>query len=115
MESGITFDPKLLSLSSNEGSAAGSVITAVVKGVGVNDEITLIDAASKRDVCETTRVTSYGILECKTIAEEFSSAIELSVKELTSNKIRNLLRTHSIPRMSIINHYSLQLIKAVHL
>ena len=48
---GITFEPKLLSLSTNQGSAAGSVITAVVKGVGVNDKVTLYDSASATDIC----------------------------------------------------------------
>ena len=46
LSSGITFDPKLISLSSNSGSQAGSIITAVVKGVGINDSITLYDEAN---------------------------------------------------------------------
>lgn len=57
---GISFTPKLLSLSTNEGSAAGSIITAVVKGVGANDKITLINTATGDDLCKTSRVMSYG-------------------------------------------------------
>jgi hypothetical protein len=41
LETGISFEPKLVSLSTNEGSAGGSIITAAVKGVGVNDNVTL--------------------------------------------------------------------------
>lgn len=64
---GITFEPKLISLSANQGSAAGSVITAVVKGVGFNDNITLYDNLSGTDICQTATVKDYGNLECHTI------------------------------------------------
>lgn len=40
---GITFEPKLLSLSTNVVSSGGSLITAVVKGVGVDDNVTLVN------------------------------------------------------------------------
>ena len=48
---GITFEPKLLSLSTNVVSAGGSLITAVVKGVGVKDNVTLVDSATSEDLC----------------------------------------------------------------
>jgi hypothetical protein len=69
LENGITFEPKLLSLSTNTGSAAGSLITAVVKGVGINDQVTLYDEVNSKDICQSTKVTAYGQLECLTIAE----------------------------------------------
>ena len=78
------FEPKLISLSTNTGSIAGSKIIAVVKGVGVNDKITLYDEANDRDICQTATVIDYGQLECLTIPEEFTTAIQLSVKELES-------------------------------
>lgn len=43
---GVKFQPKLISLSTNTGSQAGSIITAVVKGVGVNDQVTLVNMSN---------------------------------------------------------------------
>jgi hypothetical protein len=51
LEDGISFSPKLLSLSTNTGSAAGSLITAVVKGVGIDDQVTLYDDVDGKDIC----------------------------------------------------------------
>ena len=79
---GLTFEPKLLSLSSNTGSQAGSIITAVVKGVGVNDQVTLYDSAAELDIYQSARVLEYGILECITISHEIAVPVELSIKEL---------------------------------
>ena len=81
---GITFEPKLLSLSTNVGSAGGSLITAVVKGVGINDSVTLIDSATSDDLCETATVVSYGQLECLTKSGEQASTLTLSVKDTAS-------------------------------
>ena len=47
LQSGISFEPKLIALSSNIGSQAGSIITAEVKGVGIDDKITLYDYVSE--------------------------------------------------------------------
>lgn len=74
LDSGIKFEPKLLSLSASSGSAAGSLITAVVKGVGINDQVTLWDDVNSRDLCKTAKVTAYGQLECLTYVEEISPA-----------------------------------------
>ena len=81
---GITFEPKLLSLSTNVVSAGGSLITAVVKGVGVNDNVTLVDSATSEDFCQSSRVLSYGVLECLTKAGELTSAVTLGVKNSDS-------------------------------
>ena len=61
---GATFTPKLMELSSNEVSAAGSMIIATVPGVSVDDEITLINNADKKDICESAKMTASGQLEC---------------------------------------------------
>ena len=74
LDCGITFEPKLLSLSANSGSAAGSLITAIVKGVGINDKVTLWDDVKSRDLCKTAKVTAYGQLECLTHVLEISPA-----------------------------------------
>ena len=68
LDAGISFEPKLLSLSTNIGSANGSLITAVVKGVGINDKVTLVNEVSGDDFCQTATVTGYGTLECLTVA-----------------------------------------------
>lgn len=60
LDAGITFTPKLISLSASSGSQAGSIITAVVKGVGVSDSVTLYDSATTTDICTSSRVTAYG-------------------------------------------------------
>ena len=57
---GITFAPKLISLSASSGSTAGSIITAVVKGVGISDNVTLYDSATTTNICASSRVTAYG-------------------------------------------------------
>ena len=87
LQAGITFSPKLLSLSTSTGSAAGSLITAVVKGVGVNDQVTLYDDANGKNICQTSTVTAYGQLECLTIAEVVAAATELSIKEVESGTV----------------------------
>ena len=85
LDGGITFAPQLVSLSSNTGSQAGSKITAIVKGVGIDDQVTLYDRLSGIDICESSKVTSYGVLECITIEQEISVAAELGIKEIDSN------------------------------
>jgi hypothetical protein len=79
LNTGITFTPKLLSLSVSSGSAAGSVITAVVKGVGISDKVTLYDPVSSTNICSTSRVKAYGELECVTKAIEIAADTQLSV------------------------------------
>ena len=60
LDPGITFEPKLISLSASSGSTAGSIITAVVKGVGTGDNVTLYDSATTTNICASSRVTAYG-------------------------------------------------------
>ena len=66
---GVIFEPKLRSLSVNEGSAAGAVFWADVTGVGVLDDLTLVDQDGN-SICETASVISYSVLECHTFAQE---------------------------------------------
>lgn len=86
---GAIFAPVLLSVNQKKISSAGSTIQAVVKGMGVNDEIILVDAASSSTLCLTSRVLEYGILECDTDpAFDFGAApIQLGVKEITSGVV----------------------------
>mmetsp|Transcript_13355 Transcript_13355/g.16912 ORF Transcript_13355/g.16912 Transcript_13355/m.16912 type:complete len:167 (+) Transcript_13355:520-1020(+) len=62
---GATFTPKLVELSTNEISAAGSTIQATVKGMGVNDSLTLVEKTSGTDLCLTATMKAYGVLECE--------------------------------------------------
>lgn len=85
---GVTFTPVLLSVSVATVSIGGSTITASVKGVGVNDELTLHDEASATDICVSSRVISYGVLECDTDPSfDFTTPITVSVKEVVSGLI----------------------------
>lgn len=43
---GVSFDPKLISLSTNTVSAAGSTIQATIVGAGVGDALTLIHSTT---------------------------------------------------------------------
>ena len=84
--SGATFVPKLTQLSTNTISVAGSTIQATVKGVGVDDSITLIDVASSTELCTSATMKSYGVLECVLDPTfDFSAgAIDVGVKENAS-------------------------------
>lgn len=56
---GATFMPKLIELSVNTISEAGSTIQATIKGVGIEDGVTLVDAAGKTDLCLTSIMKGY--------------------------------------------------------
>ena len=85
---GATFAPVLLSLSTNLVSTAGSKIQAVVIGAGVSDELTLVNADSQEDVCLSSQILEYGILECELDPElNLFSRVTLSVREIVSGTI----------------------------
>ena len=69
---GITFDPKLVSLSTNQGSSQGSTIYARVEGAGTGDSLMLVDA-SGNDLCSTATMVSYALLECVTKPQEVAA------------------------------------------
>ena len=87
--SGVTFEPKLLSLSANIGSTAGAIIQASVKGVGINDSVDLVNKESGDTICQTATVISYGIVECHTLATNFTELIDVSVKDVAQGTIYN--------------------------
>lgn len=94
---GTTFTPKLLSVSTLEVSPSGSTIQATIKGVGVNDEITLVNSASTgTSLCLSATVIEYGLLECVTDpAVDFSGSIVASVKEIASGTVHACLSTNT--------------------
>ena len=59
---GVSFDPKLISLSTNTVSTAGSTIQATIVGAGVSDALTLIDSETSTELCLSSRMLEYSIL-----------------------------------------------------
>ena len=77
-DDGITFDPQLVGLSANEGTTSGAVIYAEIIGAGVNDQYTL--SSGSTDICDSSRMIEYSLLECTVKAMELSAGTQLSVK-----------------------------------
>ena len=74
---GLSLDPKLVSLSLNEGSVGGSIITANVQGVGPSTTgFDLVDS-SGASICQKVTITSYGVVECQTIASEIAADTQI--------------------------------------
>lgn len=67
-EFGITLTPTILSVSPAVGSPAGSIITAEVRGIGVNtQEVTLV-RTDGTNICSSVEVFASSV-KCKTIQE----------------------------------------------
>ena len=81
-DAGILLEPKLIYLSANEGSSAGGVIYATVIAAGINDDYTLVNGSD--DICESSRMIAYSLLECVVKATEIQTAVSLSVKDNNS-------------------------------
>ena len=77
---GITVTPTVLSMTPSIGSPAGTIITALVKGVGVNTaNVAFVTATSQTNICSQVTIPSYGVVQCKTNAATMA-ATTLSVK-----------------------------------
>lgn len=76
---GVTFTPQLVSVSPNVGSPAGSVITATVKGVGV-DTTGLKLYYGSTELCSSITIVDYGKIQCVTKAVAINSATAVTVK-----------------------------------
>lgn len=70
VEAAMTLTPKLVSVTPNSGSVGGSLITAVVPGAGSSADIVDSTGAS---ICESVQLVSYGVIECKTLAQEIAT------------------------------------------
>ena len=62
--------PNLVSISPPSGSAGGTLITVTGSGFGLKTKGLMLTNASKKDLCQTVTIKSYGVFECLTIAEE---------------------------------------------
>jgi hypothetical protein len=61
---GISLTPQFLSFSPNVGSPAGSIISAVVKGLGPQTSgVTLVDHNGV-SVCSSVNIYNYGVVQC---------------------------------------------------
>ena len=61
------------------GSVGGTLITAIVPGATVSDTVDILDSTNS-SICESTSVTAYGVVQCKTLAQEIEST-ELSISK----------------------------------
>jgi hypothetical protein len=82
---GVTFEPKLIGLTSKTGSAAGAVIQAKIQGAGTADQLMLIDD-SNDDMCTTATVIRYGVLECHVNSDrDYSVGTSVRVKDINGD------------------------------
>lgn len=78
----MTFSPEFMGLETTEGSECGATFNAIISGMGEDDidSVMLVNAADGSDICASTRVPEYGVLECTTIAGIVSPAITVAIK-----------------------------------
>lgn len=69
-----TVSPKLVSVSPVSGSIGGTLITATVPGATVSDNVDILDSTGA-SICESTTVTAYGVVACKTLPQEIASTV----------------------------------------
>lgn len=62
---GVWFTPRLENASTNTVSSAGSTIQAKVNGMGLEDNLTLLDSSTQTDLCLSSQMLAYSILECE--------------------------------------------------
>ena len=77
---GISVTPRLVSITPSTGSPAGSIITAVVKGVGVATKDVVLTQSTNVWICTEVTIPSYGVVKCKTNATTIGTANSLKVK-----------------------------------
>jgi hypothetical protein len=69
---GLSIEPRLISVKPNTGSIGSSVIVARVEGVGTSSTgLNLVDTSGV-SICKTAKVVNYGDLECHTFEKEIS-------------------------------------------
>jgi hypothetical protein len=86
---GLNLDPKIVSISANSGSVAGSIIKAKVVGAGVDTVgLQLVYGVSSTSLCSSLTITSYNNVECKTNAVDLATAVSVGSK-LGANEVNN--------------------------
>ena len=84
-DDGILLEPKLIYLSYDQGSSAGGVIYATIIAAGVDDDYTLLNGSD--DICESTRMVAYSLLECVVKATTIETDVTLSVEDKTTGAV----------------------------
>lgn len=82
VETPLGITPRLVSVSPRVGSIGGTVITAIVPGATktMSKGIYIKKDGSSRSICDgdgSATVVSYGVIQCKTKADEIWTATEL--------------------------------------
>jgi len=72
--------PRLLSISPSTGSPAGSMITAIVKGVGSASTGVVLTRSTGVWICTEVTVPQYGVVKCRTNATSISTAEALRAR-----------------------------------
>lgn len=67
-DAGLALEPKVTSISPNEGSTGGSLITATAPGVGFGSETVELVDADGNSICDSLEVVAYSQVECRTVA-----------------------------------------------
>ncbi|CDW80878.1 ipt tig domain containing protein [Stylonychia lemnae] len=90
---GINLEPIIISISPSHGSSGGSLVTAIVKGLGIlSTDVTL--TSNNRDICESVSIAEYGVLGCQT------KLISISAQDLQV-KVNNLTYSCTIPSQCV--------------
>ena len=76
---GIVLTPEFLGLHTSTVSDFGSTITAGVAGLGVEDENVTLATLDGVSICESAKMISYGVLECKTTDTRSFNADEVKL------------------------------------
>ena len=84
-DDGISLEPKLVYLSASEGSSAGGVLYATIIAAGLDDDYTLLNGSD--DICDSTRMVSYSLLECAVKSTTIDAAVSLSVQDKTTGAV----------------------------
>ena len=72
-------DPEFKGLHSSSVSSFGSTITAGVAGLGAEDGDVTIATLDGDSICESAKMISYGVLECRTTSTRTFNADEVKL------------------------------------
>lgn len=71
----VTLHPKLISVSPNQASAGGAILTLNVQGVGVRTQgLTIVDDTGA-SACQSVKIVSYGVIKCHSVAKDIDTTL----------------------------------------
>jgi hypothetical protein len=80
VQEGFTLEPKLTSISPNEGSFRQTLITAIVHGVGTATQDVMLVDQNGADICETVEILEYSKIQCLTKLNQEIPETQISIK-----------------------------------